>query len=196
MDPFPFLVFQAPVCSESESCVRLFAIPWLYSPWNSPGQNSGVGSLSLLQGIFQPRDRTQVSCIAGGFFTSWATREAQGYWMGSPSLLQGIFPTQGLNWGLLYYRCILYQLSYQGSLYVSKHVYLLIFSQVSRNTYWGLILRIVSVLQIWTQRLRRFPNSLLQDYVCSFISVFPTHIFIDYLSFVNSRNVFNFWLDG
>ena len=25
---------------------------WLYSPWNSPGQNTGVGSLSLLQGIF------------------------------------------------------------------------------------------------------------------------------------------------
>ena len=24
----------------------------LYSPWNSPGQNTGVGSLSLLQGIF------------------------------------------------------------------------------------------------------------------------------------------------
>ena len=24
----------------------------------------------------QPRDRTQVSLIAGGFFTSWATREA------------------------------------------------------------------------------------------------------------------------
>ena len=24
----------------------------LYSPWNSPGQNSGVGSLSLLQWIF------------------------------------------------------------------------------------------------------------------------------------------------
>ena len=25
----------------------------------------------------QPRDWTQVSCIAGGFFTSWGTREAQ-----------------------------------------------------------------------------------------------------------------------
>ena len=25
----------------------------LYSPWNSPGQNTGVGSLSLLHGIFQ-----------------------------------------------------------------------------------------------------------------------------------------------
>ena len=24
----------------------------LYSPWNFPGQNTGVGSLSLLQGIF------------------------------------------------------------------------------------------------------------------------------------------------
>ena len=24
----------------------------LYSPWNSPGQNTGVGSLSLLQHIF------------------------------------------------------------------------------------------------------------------------------------------------
>ena len=24
----------------------------LYSPWNSPGQNTGVGNLSLLQGIF------------------------------------------------------------------------------------------------------------------------------------------------
>ena len=33
-------------------------------------------SRSLLQGIFQARDGTQVSRIAGGFFTSWATREA------------------------------------------------------------------------------------------------------------------------
>ena len=35
--------------------------------------------------------------------------------MGSWFLLQGIFPTQELNQGLLYYRWILYQLSYQGS---------------------------------------------------------------------------------
>ena len=28
----------------------------------------------------QPRDQTQVSCISDGFFTSWATREAQEYW--------------------------------------------------------------------------------------------------------------------
>ena len=30
----------------------------------------------------QPREQTQVSHIAGGFFISWATREAQEYWSG------------------------------------------------------------------------------------------------------------------
>ena len=34
------------------SSVWLFHPHGLYSPWNSPGQNTGVGSLSLLQGIF------------------------------------------------------------------------------------------------------------------------------------------------
>ena len=29
-----------------------------------------------------PRDKTQVSHIAGRFFTSWATKEAQEYWSG------------------------------------------------------------------------------------------------------------------
>ena len=40
-------------------------------------KNTVVDSLSLLQGIFQPRNQTALSCIAGGFFTSWATREAR-----------------------------------------------------------------------------------------------------------------------
>ena len=35
--------------------------------------------------------------------------------VGSLSLLQGIFPTQGSNRGLLHCRQILYQLSYQGN---------------------------------------------------------------------------------
>ena len=48
----------------------------LLCPWNSPGKNTEVGSLSLLQGIF---------------------------------------PTQGWNSGLLNYRRILYHLSPQGS---------------------------------------------------------------------------------
>ena len=49
----------------------------LYSPWNSLGQNTGVGSLSLLQGTF---------------------------------------PTQGLNPDLLPWGQILYHLSHQGSI--------------------------------------------------------------------------------
>ena len=39
----------------SESCSVVSNSLWpngLYSPWNSPGQNTGGGSLSLLQGIF------------------------------------------------------------------------------------------------------------------------------------------------
>ena len=48
----------------------------LSEPAGKP-KNTGVGSLSLLQGIFPTRNRTGVSCIACGFFTRWATREAQ-----------------------------------------------------------------------------------------------------------------------
>ena len=103
--------------SESRSFVSDSLWPQgLYSPWNSPGQNTGGGSLSLLQGLFptqgsnpglphcrrilyrlnhqgsprilkwvvypfssgsfQHRNWTGVSCIAGGFVTSWTTREA------------------------------------------------------------------------------------------------------------------------
>ena len=59
----------------AQSCPTL-CDPMDCSPCNSLGQNTGVGSLSLLQGIF---------------------------------------PTQGLNPGLLHCRQILYQLSHKGS---------------------------------------------------------------------------------
>ena len=51
---------------------------------DSPGKNTGVGCHALLQGISQFKDRTQVSLIAGGFFTVWATREAQEKWVAYP----------------------------------------------------------------------------------------------------------------
>ena len=35
---------------------------------------------SFSRGSSQPTDQTHVSHITGGFFTSWATREAQEYW--------------------------------------------------------------------------------------------------------------------
>ena len=42
--------------------------------------------------------------------------------VGSPSLLQGIFPTQESNQGILHCRWILYQLSYQGSPYMLYYI--------------------------------------------------------------------------
>ena len=48
-------------------------------PVESPGKskNTGVGSLSLLQGNFLTQELNRVSSIAGRFFTNWATWEAQ-----------------------------------------------------------------------------------------------------------------------
>ena len=43
------------------------------------------------------------------------------YWSGSLSLLQEIFPTQGLNPGLPHCRRILYRLSHQGKPQSSLH---------------------------------------------------------------------------
>ena len=75
---FPKSTLYSIVHSESRSVTSDSLTPHgLYSLWNSPGQNTGVGSLSLLQGSSQPRNQTQVSHIAGRFFTSWATREVQ-----------------------------------------------------------------------------------------------------------------------
>ena len=51
----------------------------LYSPWNSPGQNTGVGSLSLLQGIFPTQGLNTVSRTAGRFVNLPAERETQYY---------------------------------------------------------------------------------------------------------------------
>ena len=85
-----------------------------------------------------PTFQIQVFYIAGGLFTIWTTRESESHsvvsnslqphgpyspWnssgqntgVGSLSLLQGIFPTQGLNPGLPHCRQILYQLSHKTS---------------------------------------------------------------------------------
>ena len=54
---------------------------WLFAP---PWTVHGILQARILEwvaspfsrGSSQPRDRTQVSCIAGRFFTNWAMREA------------------------------------------------------------------------------------------------------------------------
>ena len=72
------------------SHVQLFVNPWtVCSPLaHSAHQNSSVHgilqarilewvAIPFSKGSSQPRDQTQVSCLAGGFFTIWATSEAQ-----------------------------------------------------------------------------------------------------------------------
>ena len=44
--------------------------------------SDSLWALGLSRGSSQPKDWTQVSCIAGRFFTNWATREAQEQWSG------------------------------------------------------------------------------------------------------------------
>ena len=89
----------------------------LYSPWNSPGQNTGVGSLSLLQGIFptQGSNPGLPHCRWVDSLPAESPGKPKKIGVGSRSLLQWIFPTQGLNRGLLHCGRILYQLSQRGS---------------------------------------------------------------------------------
>ena len=97
---------------KSLSCVRLFVTPWTVIH----ARILGWVDFPFSRGSSQTKDRTQVSHIAGGFFTSWVTRKAQEYWCGYPILFQWIFRVQESNWGIniLHFRWILSQLSYQG----------------------------------------------------------------------------------
>ena len=48
-------------------------------------------------GSSQPRDQTQVSCIAGRLFTIGATGEAQEHWSGQPSPSPGDLPDPAIE---------------------------------------------------------------------------------------------------
>ena len=92
------------------------ATPWTIPSMKFSGQNTGVGSLSLLQGIFPAQVQTQVSCNAqADSLPAEPQGKPKNTRVGSLSLLQRIFPTQVSNLGLPHCRQILYQLSYQGS---------------------------------------------------------------------------------
>ena len=73
----------AVLCLVAQSCLTLCnpvarLLQWVAIPFS--------------RGSSQSRDQTQVSHIAGGFFTSWATREAQEYWSGLPCPPPGDLP--------------------------------------------------------------------------------------------------------
>ena len=90
--PLPQLKSES--CSVESDCLRPCG---LYSPWNSPGHNTRVGSHSLLQGIF---------------------------------------PTQGSSPGLPHCRRILYQLSHRGSARILEWIACLFSSESSQSRNW------------------------------------------------------------
>ena len=81
-----------------------------YSPWNPPGQKTGVGSLSPLQGIFPTQGSNP-----GLQHCKWILYQLRhkgspkNAGVGSLSLLQRIFLMQESNRGLLHCRWILYR---------------------------------------------------------------------------------------
>ena len=102
--------------SESRSAIsNTLQLHWLYSPWNSLSQNTGVGSPSLLQGIFPTQGSNPgLPLCRQIFLAAEPPRKPKNTGVGSLSLLQQIFLTKELNRDLLHWQ-ILYQLSYQGS---------------------------------------------------------------------------------
>ena len=82
---------------------------------DSPYKNTGVSCHALIQGVFPTRDQIQVFHMQANSLPAEPQGNSKYIGVGSLSLLQGIFPIQELNWGLLHYWWVLYQLSYQGS---------------------------------------------------------------------------------
>ena len=73
----------------------------LYSPWNSPGQNTRVGSLSLLQEIFLIQKSNPGLPYCRQFFTSWAQGKPKNTWVGT-------YPfSSGSSWNQTKVSCIL-----------------------------------------------------------------------------------------
>ena len=68
------------------------------------------------RGSSQPRDRTQVSDIAGRFFTSWATREAWEYWSGYSIPFLADLPGPGIELGSPALQADFLPMSYEGAL--------------------------------------------------------------------------------
>ena len=106
--------------SENESHSVPLQPHGLYSPWNSPGQNTGMGSLSLLQEIFPTQGLNPgLTTLQVDSLPAVPQEKPKNTGVGSLSLLQWISLTQESNQGLLHCRQILYQLSIREALGLS-----------------------------------------------------------------------------
>ena len=71
----------------------------VYSPWSSPGQNLGVGSLSLLQGIFPTQGSNSGLPHCRRILYQLSHREAQEYRSGEPIPSPADLPGPGVEPG-------------------------------------------------------------------------------------------------
>ena len=108
-------------CAWSFSCVQLFAIPWtaacqvsLSMKFSRLEYCSGL-SCSPPGDLLNPGIKPRPPALQVDSLLSEPPGKPKNTGVGSLSLLQGIFPTQESNWGLLHCRRILYQLGYQES---------------------------------------------------------------------------------
>ena len=93
----------------------------LYSPWNSPGQNTGVGSqFPSPADLPNPGIEPRSPALQEDSLPAEPPGKTKNIGVGSLSLLQGIFPTQESNQALLHCRQILYQLSHEGFCFTDK----------------------------------------------------------------------------
>ena len=60
---------------KSLSCVQLFVTPWTIQSMEFLGQNTGVGSLSLLQGIFPTQGLNSGLCQNCSLQTQWLSKD-------------------------------------------------------------------------------------------------------------------------
>ena len=101
---------------------------WSGLPCRSPGH------------LPNPRDRTQAPALQVDFLLSELPGKPKDTGVWSLSLLQGIFPTQESNQGLLDHRRVLYQLSYQRSTHMcafslSLSLYIYIYIYIHTHIY-------------------------------------------------------------
>ena len=95
-------------CAYLLSHVQLFATPWtvtLQAPLSMRILQARI-LVFCSRESYQPRDGTQVSCIAGRFLPSEPPGKPKNTGVGTLTLLQGIFLTQESNGGLLHCRLI------------------------------------------------------------------------------------------
>ena len=94
---------------------------WRYGGYQAP-LSIRVLQAKILEWVTVSSSRvwTQVSCIAGGFFSTWVTREAQEYWSGYPILSPGELPDPGIK-----LRCPALQVdSLPAELHSPSHIFL------------------------------------------------------------------------